>query len=103
MTSLAPEVREEILQRAARLLAVRGERFARQHVFLIKGLAYDVVIVRFLDDNKLIVFWDTPRAMCVASSDPEEVPGESYVCQDTAERVLGLLRRIMLLEDLADA
>lgn len=101
MTSPTPEVREEILQRAARLLAVNGHRFSSQHELMLKGLDYDVIIVRFLDDNKLIVFWDTPRTMCVASSDPDTVPDIGYVCQNTAEKVLGLLRRNMILDDIA--
>jgi hypothetical protein len=103
MTSQTPdEVHEEILERAARLVAVNGHRFDEQHECMLKGLPYDVIIVRFLKDDALMVFYDVPQTLCVAANTPRAVPDNAYVCAETAQKVLDLMRKNMILEDLID-
>lgn len=103
MTSLTPDNRNEILDRAKTLLDREGVHFTSQSEVLLKGLPYTVIVVHFKNEDKVVVFYDAPSVMCVVSSHNDLVPDISFVCDRTAERVLKLMREYMILDDLSEA
>lgn len=102
MTSPIPECRSEILERAKTLLDREGVQFTSQKEVLLKGLPFAVIIVHLQEDDKVVVFYDTPSIMCVVSTHDDLVPDVPFVCDDTATRVLKLMQQRMILDDLIE-
>ena len=100
MTSPVPEHRGEILERAKRLIERDGKSFSSQKELILKGLAYDVIVVLYHNDDALMVFWDAPQTICVVSS--TNMPADGFVCDETADAILKFLQQRMILDDIAN-
>lgn len=103
MTSPTPESRSEILDRARTLLGREGTRFSDQTEVMLNGLPFTVMLVHFHESNEVSVYYDTPGPMFVVTTAVELPPELPFVCDDTADRVLKLMRARMVLDDIADS